>query len=122
MIPYQFGDSYDEQRRAGATLINPHESTDENLIRGKEQFEIFCAMCHGLKGAGDGHLFINKLFNAKPTALNDNYIGSKPDGEIYHIITKGSLSKLMGAHGSQVAPDDRWKIILYIRNNFKDKK
>ena len=35
------------------------------------------------------------------------------DGEIYHTITLGIRS--MGAYGSQVKPDDRWMIVLYVR-------
>jgi hypothetical protein len=35
------------------------------------------------------------------------------DGEIYHSITLGYGS--MGPHGSLVRPDDRWKVINYIR-------
>jgi len=37
-----------------------------------------------------------------------------PDGEIYHVITSGY--GVMGAHGSQIIPDDRWKIVLYVKD------
>jgi hypothetical protein len=40
------------------------------------------------------------------------------DGEIYHTITLGIRS--MGAHGSQIGPDDRWKLVLYIRTLQED--
>jgi len=36
------------------------------------------------------------------------------DGEIFHTITLGFGS--MGAHGAQIRPEDRWKIVLYIRS------
>ena len=121
MIPYQYKKTFEDQQRAGQELINPFESNRENLERGKLEFDIFCASCHGFKGKGDGHLYTSKLFHVKPTALHDNYVQSKPDGEIYHVIMKGSLSGLMGPHGSQIKPDDRWKIISYIKNGFKTK-
>jgi hypothetical protein len=35
------------------------------------------------------------------------------DGEIYHVISRGN--GLMSGYGSQIEPDDRWKIILYLR-------
>jgi hypothetical protein len=28
----------------------------------------------------------------------------------------------MGAHGSQIRPDDRWKLVLYIRKLQEDRK
>jgi hypothetical protein len=50
-----------------------------------------------------------------PRALNDDYVQSKPDGEIYHVISLGSASGLMGPHAAQIRPENRWKIIHYIR-------
>jgi len=119
MIPYQYEKTFDEQQRAGRELVNTLDANEENLARGKEQFNVYCAICHGDKGKGDGHLFTSKLFTAKPTSLVEDYVQSKPDGEIFHIITMGSISTLMGAHGSQISPDYSWKIILYLRNGLK---
>jgi hypothetical protein len=48
--------------------------------------------------------------------LVDGSVKDLPDGEIYHVITLGSVSGLMGAHGSQVRPENRWKIIHYVRS------
>ena len=118
MIPYQYEKTYADQMKAAEELINPYEPAKTNLEKGKEQYNIYCASCHGFEGKGDGHLYTSKLFSAKPTALNENYVQSKPDGEIYHIITMGSLSGLMGPHGSQIKPENRWKIILYLKNGF----
>lgn len=119
MIPYQYTKSFEEQQRAGQELVNPFEATKENLTRGQEQYTIYCAMCHGDQGKSDGYLVKNKLFPAQPIALSGDYVKNKPDGEIFHVITMGSLSGLMGAHGSQISQDDRWKIILYVKNGFK---
>ena len=118
-IPYQYKRTFEEQQRAGVELVNPIEYNSANLERGREQFNIYCAMCHGETGQGNGHLYTSKLFPVMPTSLVGDYVQNKPDGEIYHVITMGSLSGLMGAHGSLINPDDRWKIIAYIRNGFK---
>ena len=118
MIPYQYSKTFEDQQRAGLELINPLQPTDENIARGKEQYETYCIMCHGADGGGDGYLYTSKLFPAKPMALNGEFVQKKPDGEIYHVITLGSLSGLMGAHGSQIKPDDRWKIVLYVKHAF----
>lgn len=116
-IPYPYqAKSYADQIRAGAELINPISVSPVTLAEGKAQYEIHCMNCHGKEGKGDGYLYSAKLFPAKPTSLVETFVQSKPDGEIFHVITTGSLSGLMGAHGPQVAAENRWKIIHYIRD------
>ncbi len=105
----------ENQPLAGLNVPNPVEVTPEVLADGKEHFEIFCMDCHGKTGKGDGHLYTNGLFPAKPTSLVEDYVQNKPDGEIYYVITYGSVSGLMGPHGSQIEPYDRWSIVHYLR-------
>ncbi len=107
--------SYEDQVKAGQVLVNPVSLTQETLAEGKAQYDIFCISCHGEKGDGKGFLFTSKRFTAQPTSLIGDLVKNKPDGEIYHVITLGSLSGLMGAHGSQISPENRWKIIHYVR-------
>ncbi len=116
MIPYQFAKTFEEQQRAGRELVNPLQPTDDILERGKEQYTIFCISCHGASGKGDGHLVTSKLFTAIPISLVSEYVQVKPDGELFHVITLGSISTLMGAHGSQIKPEDRWAIVTYVKN------
>lgn len=115
--PYPYkAKSFEDQQRAGLELMNPLTPDPKVLAAGKEQYEIFCKVCHGVEGKGDGHLYTSGLYAAKPTSLVDDYVKNKPDGEIYHVITKGSLSGLMGPHASQILPENRWKIIHYVRS------
>ncbi len=121
-MPYPYKQkSYTDQILAGQEMTNPFVVNQEVLSRGKKQYEIFCSSCHGLAGDGNGHLYTSKLYPMKPTSLIETYVQSKADGELYHIITVGSLSGLMGAHGSQIKPDDRWKIIHYVRTELVKK-
>ncbi len=120
-FPYPYKKTFEDQTIAGQELVNPLEVDDEILSVGKEQYNVFCANCHGYEGKGDGHLYTSKFFTAKPTSLVEEYVLSKPDGEIYHVITLGSLSTLMGAHGSQIKAEDRWKIIHYIKHELANK-
>lgn len=114
--PYPYrAKSFEDQQRAGRELVNPVEPDKENLEKGKEQYRIFCSNCHGVLGKGDGFLYTSGKFPVRPTSLVEEYVQSKPDGEIYHVITKGSLSGLMGAHGAQISPEHRWMIINYVR-------
>jgi hypothetical protein len=49
----------------------------------------------------------------KPLSISGENAVKLKDGEIFHTITLGIRS--MGAHGSQIRPDDRWKLVQYIR-------
>jgi mono/diheme cytochrome c family protein len=116
-MPYPYkAKSFEDQKLAGEELINPVVASPEALAAGKEQYTIYCSVCHGVLGKGDGHLYTSGKFTAKPTSLADSLVQSKKDGEIYHVITVGSLSGLMGAHGPQITPENRWSIIHYVRS------
>ena len=121
-FPYatkSIGDRAVNQTLAGIQLANPLAYDDDSVAKGKKLFNIFCSICHGETGAGDGHLYTSGLFPAKPTSLIESYVQNKPDGEIYYVITAGSISGLMGPHGTQVTPDERWMIINYLRSLVK---
>lgn len=115
-IPYPYkAKSADDQKRAGEELVNPVAATAATLARGKAQYAVYCEMCHGTQGRGDGYLFSSGKFTAKPTSLTDSLVQNKKDGEIFHVITVGTLSGLMGAHGPQISREDRWNIVNYVR-------
>ncbi len=117
-FPYQ-GSTLPEravnQSKASKEWMNPVTVSDEVIAAGKWHYQMFCSTCHGVAGKGDGYLYTSKLFLAKPTSLVESYVQGKPDGEIYYVITYGSISGLMGPHGSQILPADRWNIIYYVR-------
>jgi mono/diheme cytochrome c family protein len=104
------------QTLAGLQLVNPMAGDQNSLDEGKQLYTIFCVSCHGDQGRGDGYLFTSGLFPAKPMSLVENFVKSKPDGELYYVITYGSISGLMGPHGSQIPQDKRWMIINYVRS------
>lgn len=119
-IPFPYPGSNIAERAAnqalsGIEVQNPLVVDEEVLANGKTHYEIFCISCHGKSGKGDGHLFTSGLFPAKPTSLVEAYVQSKPDGELYYVITYGSISGLMGPHGTQIQPEDRWSVVSYVR-------
>ncbi len=121
-MPYSYkARSADEQTRAGVELKNPIPKTKESLTQGKAQFDIYCAICHGTGGKGDGTIVTNGKFTAKPIDLTSDRVQNFADGEIFHIITTGSVSGLMGAHGPQIKVDNRWMIVDYIKNGLSTK-
>jgi hypothetical protein len=106
--------------KAGKELLNPFQPDTESLLRGHRVYSTFCLMCHGINGAGDGYLFTSGLYPLKPRSLISDEAIDLKDGEIYHSITLGFGG--MGAHGSQIRPDDRWKLVLFIRRLQQDSK
>lgn len=88
------------------------------MARGRERFEIYCAPCHGFGGYGDGLVNQRALALKEPTwvpvpSLHTVQTRNRPDGYIYRAITEGV--RKMPAYGSQILPDDRWAIVLYVR-------
>lgn len=112
-VPFEYTISAESRAKAGAELNNPFTAEPELVERGKKAYELFCIGCHGPTGQGDGHLFSSGLYPMKPRPIAGQGAAALRDGEIYHTITLGFGS--MGPHGSLVMPDDRWKIVLYIR-------
>lgn len=116
--PFEYTLDPESRIKAGKDLVNPFLSDSDLLLRGKAVYATFCIGCHGISGKGDGHLFTSKLYPLKPRSLVADNAVKLHDGEIFHSITLGFGS--MGAHGSQIRPEDRWKVILYIRKLQKE--
>jgi mono/diheme cytochrome c family protein len=90
------------------------DSAAELIRRGEERFGIYCAVCHGASGDGNG---ITANYGvpvaANPNAkLNTLTQESYPDGRLYDVITNGK--GLMGPYGYNIPVRDRWAIIAYI--------
>ncbi len=89
--------------------------------RGRERFDIYCAVCHGLAGYGDGAVSRRALELAEqgkanwtpPTSLHDELVVSRPDGHLFNTITNGI--RTMPPYGAQIPTADRWAIVAYVR-------
>jgi mono/diheme cytochrome c family protein len=112
-IPFEYTNDPESRIKAGKELLNPFNAAPETLTRGKQVYTTFCLGCHGNAGNGNGRLFTSGLYPMKPLSLSGDTAAKLRDGEIFHTITLGLRS--MGAHGAQIRPDDRWKLVLYIR-------
>ena len=116
--PFRYTIDTISRAKAGRELVNPFTPTADVLERGKLMFTTFCIGCHGEQGKGDGQLFKSGLYPLKPRDISAAPTARRPDGQIYHTITLGFGS--MMPHGAQVRPDDRWKLVLYIRTLQKE--
>lgn len=89
----------------------PFPITKEVLDRGQERYEIFCSMCHGLTGYGDG-MIVRRGYR-RPPSYHDDRLRQAPVGHFFDVITNGWGA--MPDYSQQVPVQDRWAIIAYIR-------
>ena len=107
-LPYRI--PKDSLALAGRVMKNPLPDTKEVLAQGQTLYNIYCVHCHGDQGKGDG--LVGQAFKGV-TAYNSRAVKEKPEGHIFHVITHGKGR--MGAHGSQVSVEDRWKIVRFVQ-------
>lgn len=105
---------------AWARVYPPQVEVSVPLIRdvGRVHFNVYCAPCHGLGGAGDGPVAqraaeLETLGWVTPTSLVDPLIQERSHGSIYNTIRNGL--RTMPPYGDQIRPADRWAIVMYVR-------
>jgi mono/diheme cytochrome c family protein len=89
----------------------PFPLTRAVLERGQQRYTIFCAVCHGAKGNGDG-IVVQRGFTAPPS-YHTPRLRSVPAGYLFDVATRGYGS--MPSYADQIPPRDRWAIVAYIR-------
>ena len=109
-LPYRLPNDTIGLRKAN-NLVSPFETTKEAVLQGKALYEYYCQHCHGAKGAGDGK--VSEKYAGVANLKGDAY-KNITEGHIFHVITYGK--GLMGAHGSQVSQEDRWRIAKYVKD------
>lgn len=112
MLPFSFQATPPDALRAGLKLANPYANNDQAARdRGSVVYLRSCLPCHGSAGAGDG-LVTKRGFPPPPALFAEHAINMK-DGQLFHIITHGQGN--MPGHAAQVALDDRWRVVLHVR-------
>ncbi len=91
----------------------PLAVTKELIFRGEQQFNIYCAACHDRVGTAKSIIIERALGFPRPPDLSDMVVMSMSDGEIFNIISHGR--RTMPSYSLQVAAEDRWSIVSYIR-------
>jgi mono/diheme cytochrome c family protein len=106
--------------RLSNRLRNPFDSSTAVVAQGKILYEMYCDHCHGPKGAGDGKVASGVTVEGKEKgayagvpSYQSDALKNITEGHIFHVITYGK--NLMWPHGSQVNPDERWKIAKYVK-------
>jgi cytochrome c oxidase cbb3-type subunit 2 len=102
-------------------LKNPLGDSPQAVARGAKVYEENCAVCHGVEGHGETQI--------APNLMDDQFLGEPgdlPDGAYFGLIAGGSDAKAalgrkgmpdggMTAFGGQLANDDIWAVISWIR-------
>ena len=145
-MPLHYGLMPDEALRAGSELYNPIFLGPAHLIaptgsllqtivatgvveyadtrareRGAFVFTNYCQVCHGPEGKGNGPL--TQRGYPFPPSLVMGLTVQRKDGELFHVISYGSVQRKSGqivpgnmpGHAGQLSPEDRWNAILHIR-------
>jgi cytochrome c553 len=89
----------------------PMPVTEEEMKRGQERFNIFCAPCHGRTGEGNG-MIVQRGFR-QPPSYHEDRLRNAPVGYFFDVMTHGFGA--MQDYSAQVPVADRWAIAAYIR-------
>lgn len=85
---------------------------DERIMRrGRERFDIYCSPCHGRVGDGEG--MIVKRGYRRPPSFHEDRLRQAPIGHFFDVMSNGFGA--MPDYVGQIAVEDRWAIIAYIR-------
>jgi mono/diheme cytochrome c family protein len=89
----------------------PMPVTRQILARGRERYSIYCSVCHGDLGDGNG-MIVQRGFTRPPT-FHQSRLRDVAPSHYYDVITNGYGA--MYSYNDRVDPDDRWAITAYIR-------
>ena len=118
-VPYYYADTEEERLRATAELIdNPYPITDAGMADAAGLYDIYCGICHGKKGDGNGYLVAeenpNQVYPAQPASFITEEFVAASNGRYYHAIMHGK--NVMGGYADKLSYEERWQVIHYIRS------
>jgi mono/diheme cytochrome c family protein len=97
--------------KGGYSAQYPFEITRGALERGRQRYDIYCSMCHGSTGYGDG-MIVRRGF-VRPPSFHLERLRAAPPGYFVDVITHGFGA--MYSYNDRVGPEDRWKIVAYVK-------
>ena len=106
--PYDYPDTNEGYEAAKANLTSPLAQNAQNIADGKELYGLYCAVCHGKKGDGQGILMTREKFLGVPSYADREIT----QGSIYHVLMYGKNA--MGSHAGQVNEIERWQIAQHV--------
>jgi mono/diheme cytochrome c family protein len=89
----------------------PIPVTKELVDRGQDRYNIYCIVCHGPVGNGDG-MIVRRGFS-KPPTYHDDRLRNAPVGHFFDVMTNGWGK--MNSYADKLTAADRWAVTAYIR-------
>jgi mono/diheme cytochrome c family protein len=80
--------------------------------RGRDRFDIHCAVCHGYAGDGDSVVASKMSLRAPPTLHSEKLRAYSP-AQLFDVMTTGY--GYMPTYAAEVTVADRWAIAHYIK-------
>ncbi len=110
-IPYGYENTL-EGKELARLQSSPLDSInqEENLAVGAELYAIYCAICHGSKGAGQGTLVKREKILGVPSYSDQ--ARNITIGTTYHTMQYGLNS--MGSYASQMNTTEMWQVSEYV--------
>ena len=111
LAPADTAELVQDRLTAGLEVRNPAPRSAESINRGKAVYDVYCALCHGVEGHGDGPVGLK--FTPPPMDLTLSYVQIQPDGQIHYTISHGSIA--MPFYRDAIPVIDRWHVVNYIK-------
>lgn len=109
-IPFDIDGSLEGYDIAKASLVSPLDSTQIDAPRGGQLYDIYCGICHGKKGDGQGLLVKREMMLGVPAF--DDQGRALTQGSVYHTIHYGK--NVMGSYANQLNVEERWQVVDYV--------
>lgn len=106
---YEVPNTNEGYEYAKLNVKSPLDSTQIDYQKGKKFYNMYCSVCHGKKGDGNGVLSQRDKFNGIPNYKDRDIT----EGSIYHVIMYGR--NMMGSYASQLTENERWQIVHYVQ-------
>jgi mono/diheme cytochrome c family protein len=94
------------------TTDGPVPISAQMLAHGRRRYDTFCSPCHGADGRAQTPVARNMSLRPPPSLL-DGRIRALGAVQIFQTATEGY--GLMPGYARQLAPDDRWAVVAYVR-------
>ncbi len=110
-VPYEIPNTI-EGKELARVMVSPLDSlqAETNLVKGKELYAIYCALCHGSKGDGQGNLVKREKILGVPSYAD--VARNITVGTSYHTIQYGLNS--MGSYANQLNNIEMWQVSEYV--------
>ncbi len=99
-------------REHALDALTPPPVTAALVERGRDRFDIYCAVCHGYAGDGDS-VVASKMSLRGPPTLVDDKLRAYTVAQIFNVATNGY--GYMPRYDSVLNPRDRWAVANYIK-------